>query len=521
MAISPDGSRLVYLAGDASQRQLFVRPLNQPDPESIPGTEGAGRPFFSPDSRWVGFFADGMLKKVDLEGGGAVVDLCDAPQPRGGSWGPDDVIFFTPHGWRGLWKIPASGGTAEMVTDPDNSNGEQHRHPEVLPSGKAVLYTVWTGSFHDSSIAVLSLETGERKDLIEWGTYAHYAPTGHLVFARAGTLLAAPFDAEKLEVTGIPIPVFDEVRYSGVGHAAFTFSTNGSLVYGPGGSRSLVWVDRQGASEPLTSFRWGRRQLLQLSPDGQRVITTIGEDIWVYEIERGTLTRLTMDPGQDWAPIWSPDGQEVAFSSRRSGEYRLYRKAADGSGVAEEMLAIEYFDFPTSWSPDGKALAFAKNHPTQGYDIWILPLEGEQEPWPFAETVFHELYATFSPDGKWLASVSNESGRREVYVQPFPGPGGKVAISADGGDYPIWAPNGKELFYQEGNKLMAVAIETDLSLTAGIPRPLFEVRNFETLSWAYDISPDGERFMVFEDREPELRIVLNWFEELERLVPIN
>jgi hypothetical protein len=398
-----------------------------------------------------------------------------------------------------------------------------HNYPEVLPDGKAILLTIRGEGLAtaDVRIAALTLETGQMKTLIEGGTYGRYAPPSHLVFLREGALFAAPFDVEHLEVIGAPIPVVEDVDYDSVTNsAAFTLSRTGTLVYSHSRVSSLVSVDRRGEIVPLSpdkrAWRWVR-----LSPDGERLLTYIDGDVWVYELERGALTRLTFDPGRDYQSIWSPDGREIAFTSRRSGENRLYTKPVDGSGAAREILATDHFHSPTSWSPDGKSIVFRKETPTTGRDIWILPLDGEKEPWPFLETQFNEYYAVFSPDGRWLAYDSDESGRREVYVQSFPDPKGKLQISTDGGSNPIWAPNGREIFYRNQEKMMAVTVRAQPEFTSGKPQVLFEVAYEEYVSF-YDVHPDGEHFvMVQEEPQTRLHVVLNWSEELKRLVPTN
>jgi Tol biopolymer transport system component len=342
-----------------------------------------------------------------------------------------------------------------------------------------------------------------------------------LVFLREGALFAVPFDVERLEVIGAPIPVVEDVDYDSVtSSAAFTLSRAGTLVYSHSRVSSLVSVDRRGEIVPLSpdtrAWRWVR-----LSPDGERLLTYIDGDIWVYELERGVLTRLTFDPGRDYQPIWSPDGREIAFQSRRSGENRLYTKPVDGSGAAREILATDHFHSPISWSPDGKSIAFRKETPTTGRDIWILSLEEGGEPWPFLETQFNENHAVFSPDGRWLAYDSDESGRWEVYVQSFPDPRGKLHISTDGGSHPIWAPNRREIFYRNQDKMMAVAVRTQPEFASGQPQVLFEVVYEEFVSF-YDVLPDGEHFvMVQEEPQTRLHVVLNWSEELKRLAPTN
>ncbi len=523
LAISPDGSRLVYVGFREGSTRLFVRAMDELEPKPLAGTEGAQGPFFSPDGQWVGFFAQGKLKKVLLNGG-APVTLCDTAANTGAYWARDGTIFFAVAINSGLSRVSAEGGVPQVVTTLARDE-EAHRQPHVLPGGEAVLFTVFPGR----GIAVQSLKTGFRRMLIQDGVDARYAPTGHLVFARAGTLLAAPFDLKRLEVTGPAVPVADGVRMTVFRIAAhYAFSETGSLVYtsgGPGGSEDmLVWVDRKGTSRPLgTSPRSFVHP--QLSPDGQKLALDIreaGGDVWIHDLVRGTLTRLTFDPGEEETPIWSPDGKRVAFTASRAGQPRsIFWKPAGGG--AEELLATAPHHLHlTSWSPDGRFLLYYQMAPNTGQDIWLLPLEGDRKPRPMLQTPFNESDAKFSPDGRWVAYVSDETGRNEVYVQAYPGPGGKSQISTEGGTEPAWARSGRELFYRNGDKMMAVTLETKPGFTAGTPRLLFQGQYEPT----YDVAPDGQRFLMIkagaQGAAPvQLQLVLNWFEELKRRVPVK
>ena len=410
-----------------------------------------------------------------------------------------------------------------------------HAWPQVLPGGKEVLFTA--GQKSGPSVAVRSLETGERRIVIERGSYARYVPTGHLVYAREDKLLAAPFDLGQLQLTGPPAVVLAGVaNYSEeLGETPFSVSESGSLVYVPGpasvSKRTLVWVDRQGAVEPLAAPPRPYDNP-RLSPDGQRLAVEIGEsgnsDIWIYDIPRGTLTRLTFE-GYNFGPLWTPDGKRVTFGSTRAGGARnLFWKPADGSGPAEQLTESGRFQVPSSWSPDGQVLAFFERNPTVGWGIWVLSLQGERSPRPFLQTQFAERGAVFSPDGHWLAYISNESGRREVYVQAYPGSGGKWQISTEGGNGPVWAKNGRELFYRNGNKMMAVEITTQPTLRAGTPAVLFEGQYVQSGPGRadYDITHDAQRFLMNKANEQgegprQINVVLNWFEELKRLVPTD
>ena len=437
VALSPDGIHLAYVATRGGNHQLYLRAMDVLEARPIPGTEGASIPFFSPDGQWLGFFANGKLKKVSMSGG-LPLTLCDAPSPFGATWGPDDTIVFVPNFRGGLWQVSAAGGTPqELTTLKDGAIA--HLWPEFLPGAKAVLFTVATDEDNadDWQIAAHFLEEGEPRVLIEDGTFGRYVPTGHLVYYRSGTMLAVPFDPAQLEVMGTSAPVVEGIRSepvgggtSGVGH--FSFSSRGSLVYLPDPAqgqpeRTLVWVDRKGAVQPLAAPLQPYDDP-SLSPDGQKVAVEVRSDVWVYDIARNTFTPLNFE-GNNGYPIWRPDGKRLAFLFGKEGIENLFWKPADGSSGEERLTTSEYAQNPESWSPDGEVLAFTESHPTTGEDIWVLSLEGERKPQPWLQTRFNESNAQVSPDGRWLAYESNESGRNEVYVQPFPGPGGKRQVS--------------------------------------------------------------------------------------------
>jgi serine/threonine protein kinase len=512
-AFSPDGSRFVYVAGQSNNRQLFQFMLKQPKPKAIPGTQGdqVYGPFFSPDGEWIGFFADGVLKKVMLEGDGAPVSLCEAPgMDLGGTWGQEDTLFFS--NASGIWQIKASGGKAELVTEVDSAN--RYREPEILPNGKAMLVTIDTNG--TCSVAVLSLETGELKNLIEGGSTARYASTGHLIYLRNGSILAVPFDVRTLRITGTPVPVLDDVDTQWSYGAAFALSPAGSLVYSPRQLRSLALVHRNGLVESLPQAKHAYDWIdLRVSPDGQHLATTINGDIWIYDISRDVLTRLTLHPAPDGNPVWSPDGRKIAFQSTRSGTVGLYWKSADGAGEANEILLAEDIVMLTSWSPDEKLLAFSKSAPSGETDIWLVHV-GEKEPRPLFELPFKQTFARFSPDGRWMTYVSGESGEDEVYIQAYPVGGEKRQISKTGGDFPVWGPVGKELFYKEGTKLMAVSIQTEPELVIGKSRQLFD--GYEGV---FDVLPGGQQLVMFGGDEPQINVVLNWHQELLEKVPVK
>jgi serine/threonine-protein kinase len=551
LAISPDGTRLAYVARNGnSPAQIYIRAMDSLDAKALPGTEGAYEPFFSPDGQWIGFFAQGKLRKVSITGGFSQ-SLCDASFGEGGSWGPDDTIYFAPNNVSGLWRISASGGgEPQEVTRLDRSKGEvTHRYPQVLPGGKAVLFTIRTGpGWEEAHLAVYLLATGEQRILVSGGESGYYVSTGHLVYNRDGILVAEPFDLIRLKSSGPPIALGEAVKDEPEG-AYYSLSSSGSLIYLPDDPQyRLVWVDRNGGVAPLAAPTQTYRDP-HLSPDGHRVAveTRTGRlGIWVYDLSRATLTRLTTPDSSSQVAVWAPDGKHIAYRGTRAGFRNVYRITTDGEGTEERLTTGEYIQTPSSWSPDGKWLAFTEaGTPATGRDIWYLPLEGEalnagpeaRKPRVFLKTPANEDNGVFSPDGHWLAYESNESGRFEVYVRPFPpGPGGKVQISTQGGLEPVWSRNGRELFYRSGDRMMAVEISSrrdsngafPSGFSAGVPRLLFEGHyQFSGLvSSDYDVSPDGQRFLMVQSSGPEqnptqIRVVLNWFTELQQRVPVK
>ena len=532
VALSPDGSHLVYAARQGSIQQLYLRPLESLEAKPIPGTEGATGPFFSPDGKWVGFFAGGKMKKVAVSGGEAL-SLCDAPDPRGASWGSQGTIIFAPTRASALQKVSDAGGAPQPLTEIAKGE-ESHRWPEFLPGREAVLFAALYGgaNWNNAEIAVQSLGPGERRNLIRGGTHPHYAASGHLVYAQGGNLMAEPFDPQRLEVTGGAVPVVEGVLQSTFsGAAQFSFSATGSLVYVPGGDqanqRRLVWVSRSGVEQPLAaparSYRGPR-----LSPDGREVAVAIeGQDteIWLYNLSRETLTRLTFQRGTSYNPVWTRDGKRITFNIASGSEGGIYWLLADGSGGLQRLS--EFGGGPYSWSPDGKLLAFPKGTPTTGIGIWMLRMD-DRKAAPFLRTSFNEGALQFSPDGRWVAYISDESGRREIYVQPYPGPGGKWQISTEGGTEPLWNPNGRELFYRSGDKMMSAEITTHPRFSAGKPKVLFvgqyQLSSNQGATANYDVSSDGQRFLVLkpggkDQAATQINVVLNWFEDLKRRVP--
>jgi len=537
LVLSPDGSRLVYLAAVDAWPQLMFRSLNRLEAAPLPGTQNAEGPFFSPDGNWVGFSADNELKKVSVNGG-PISSLAQGIVWRGATWGPDDTIVYAPQATSGLMRVPASGGAPQAVTQLDPAKKERtHRWPQFLPGGKAVLFTVGTldspDYYDDARIDAVVLATGERRVVYSGASMARYVPTGHLVLARGGGLFAVEFDAERLKVTGSPIPVLEGLAgEEGTGAVHFSLADNGTLTYVPGGRRgatsSFAWVDRSGTFQQLTL---PPRAYLDpsLSPDGTRlaVASSAGkdQDIWVYDFPRATLNRLTFG-GSSRAPHWSPDGKRIAYSTLApDGKNDIYIKAADGSGTVELVSRSDYFQYVSSWSPDGKKLVCGRWNEHGTRNIWVVSLEGDRKPGRFSQAEFVESNASISPDGRWLAYVSLESGRYEVYVRPFDGSPGKWQVSTEGGREPRWPASGRELYYRSlDSRMMVAAVEAGARFRAGAPRTLFSgVYNVNTQTdTLYDVAPDGRRFLMEHPSEAEsnsrqMNVVLNWFEELRSL----
>ena len=525
--ISPDGRRLVY-AGRDDTRRLYLRDFDTFEVRPLPGTEGADNPFFSPDGQWVGFRANGMLQKIAIRGGAPLI-LCEAPSPftlSGASWGEDDTIIFAPDIVSGLFRVSADGGEPEQITAPAVDEGEVgHVMPHHLPDGENLLFTLHEQD--DWFIALLSRQTGTYRKLFPGSGFAKFLSPGYILFARSGGLLAVPFDLDRLEA-GAPVPVLEGLqtaRWAGADIAFFTVSENGSLAYVPGGdvASSLLWVDRKGRTSSLSEER-GRFFFPRLSPDGRRLAVTdqgieqsTGSQIWIYDLERGSRRRLTTT-GTHFVPSWSPDGRRLAFGPL------LQVRAADGSDAARRITRGDHRQYPISWTPDGRELLFFEVNPVSGGDIRVVSPSGDEEPRPLLTEAYRETSARLSPDGNWLAYTSNESGRDEVYVQPYPGPGGKVSISTEGGREPAWSREGRELYYRHGARMMGVEVKTQPRFAASAPRLLFEGRFQRDPCCAanYDVTADGERFVMIQGegggRLSQIHVITNWVEELKRVV---
>jgi len=533
-ALSPDGRRLAYVATTLEGKELlWVRPLDSLQAQPLAGTEGAAFPFWSPDSRFIGFFAGGKLKKIEASGGPPLT-LCDAAGGRGGTWNREGVILFAPTVSSPIHRVSAPGGAATPVTSLDASKNEaSQRWPNFLPDGRHFLYVAGSSftpkESPTNSILVGSLDSKESKLLFHTHANVIYA-SGHILFLRQNTLMAQPFDAKRLELIGEAFPVADpvqedEARFLG----DFSASENGILTYADGTSgagRQLLWVDRSGKKlgEVPGADAYGDPQI---SPDGKRLAFTLdapGRDIWVYDIARGVRTRLTFgSPSSQFnsSGLWSPDGRQIAYTCVRPAKYGLCLRPSDGSGKEEVILAgTEYPRYPNDWSPDGKLLAYYETK-LGVLEIWMLPLSGERKPYPFLQSPFSQLGARFSPDGKWVAYFSPESGRAEVYVVPFPGPGGKWQVSTGGGTWPRWRRDGKEIFYlSPDNKVMAAEVKANgSSFEIGAVRALFETRPYRSGGAAFDVSADGQRFIVdYAGEQPTaaITLVVNWTADLRK-----
>jgi serine/threonine-protein kinase len=539
-AISPDGTRLVFPArGPSGKPQLATRLLDQANPALLPSTENASDPFFSPDGQWVGFFADGKIKKISAQGGAAVT-LADAPVLLwGASWEDDANIIVGGIPGSGLSRVPAGGGVPQplAVTGLDALG---LRWPQILPGGASVLFTAVSGGLieaQDNRIVVLSLKTGQIKTLLRGGYFGRYVPTygstGHLLYAHEGAVFALPFDPVRLESKGTASPVLDDLAAE-----QFDFSSTGTLVYrggkAPEQTYPIVWLDSSGKTEPLLAAP-GAYGDPRFSPDGQRLAVINGPgnyDIFVYDLKRETMARLTFAAQDVKHPVWTPDGKHIAFSARGG----IFWIRSDGGGEKQRLIESKGQLFSDSFSPDGRRLAYSELNPKTGADLWTIPLDLSDpdhpkpgKPEPFLQTPGQEFAAKFSPDGHWIAYYSDESGRNEVYVRPFPGPGGKWQISSGGGKLPVWSSAARQLFYQtlDAHIMVVDYTATDDSFSAEKPRlwSATPIRNMGIVN--SDLAPDGKRFAVFplpeasaEDKGAvHVTFLLNFFDELRRRAP--
>jgi serine/threonine protein kinase/Tol biopolymer transport system component len=547
MALSPDGRVVVFSAAGNNATQLYRRYLDQADATPLAGTEGAVGPFFSPDGAWIGFWANNKIKKVPAAGGPPFT-ICDAPPGNiwGASWAEDGTIFFASR--TGIARVSAAGGTPSPVTQPD---GTRHLLPQSLPRGNALLITQISSVDHGASqwekanVILHSIDDGRQRVILSGAADARYVDTGHLVYMKTGTLMAVPFNLQSLELTGAPMALIEGVMQAvnapnladETGAGQFVVSDSGTLVYAGGGigpvfHRSLVWVGRDGTTQPVATAPAGPFLNPRLSPDGRRIAVSVRQgatrasDLWVYDAERGAPTRVSFEGAN--AAVWSPDSKRLVY-----GAGRLFVTNADGTGKPEQLTVGDDNQTPSSWASASGAIAFLQRTAGGLNGIWVLPFNGDRKPTLFMESRFTLWQPAFSPDGRWIAYVSNESGEAEVYVQPYPGPGEKVRVSTAGGSEPIWTSKGRDLLYRSGGpeeqQFMSAAIVSLTPFRTGPPRVLFKAKPGEydrtAPVSAWDATADGQRLLLLRNHASTdrpvtaMHVVLHWTEELKRRVP--
>ena len=522
-AITRDGKTIAYVTQQGTDDpRLYLRDLNSFESRAVAGSSGAAQPFFSPDGKWVAFFAQGQLKKAEVAGG-APIRLAEAPIPFGGTWNEDNTIIYAGSLGSGLLRIPASGGTSESLTKPDGAaKGYAHVLPQALPGGRSVLFTIWGQT---QGNAVLSLDSRQREMVLPERTFGSgiFDPTGGstgrlLVVDQAAGLRAAPFDAAHPAPTSADTTVLTNVYYDVERESRgwLSVSNTGTAVFAPGNpaKTSLVWVDREGKIEALGKDQDVYREV-SLSPDGTNAAVRHGFDLWIHDLQRGTRSPLTSGNANNLLPLWSRDSTRIIFASNRGGDWDIYSQPADASRPAEVLLKRPYDQYPLSVIADGTVL-YVETHPKTGRDLWTLSPDGKTS--PLRVTPFNETEGQFSPgpEGRprWIAYSSDESGRSEIYVQSYPSGTNRTAISSGGGMVPTWSGDGKQLFYITGDAVVAAEVRSDG--TFGPPHKLFDRSNFffHTLFHSYEVSPDGKRFLMIQ-RDPgsvprQLNVILNW-----------
>ena len=536
--VSPDGRSIVFSAGDQGADSLWLRPLDSVTARRLQGTEKATAPFWSPDSKSIGFFQDGKLKRSDVEGGAPLV-LCDAPV-TGGTWNRDGTILFGSD--RGISRIPASGGVPQLVTKLDPERKEiAAGFPHLLPDGKSFLYLIYSQDPGATGVYAGSLDDSKKRAFI-MATPTHkasYEPPrhgqpGYLLWLREQTLMAQPFDTDKLRLLGDPVPIAESVADPlDAPFGAFWTSDAGVLTYrtsAAGEGSNLTWFDRQGKAAGMVGKPAGYGELA-ISPDGSQIAAfrrdAIGEDLWLIDVARGSSTRLTTDPANDSFPVWSPDGKEIAFSRIKTSGGSIYRKPAGASGAEELLLKDDGRNAPLDWSRDGRFLLYVRAQSPTSDELWVMPMrEREPKPSKYLATGFLLRHGSFSPDARWVMYTSNVSGREEVYVSPFPNAASApaVLVSTEGGAYPRWRRDGKALYYLgPQSKLMEVDVLPGSAFKVGIPKPLFEVHprpTTDTAGWMWDISADGQRFLfnILTDQQSiaPLTVMTDWRAKLKR-----
>ena len=538
VAVSADGSRVVYRANG----KLYQRRAESFACDFIPGTEDGSSPFFSPDGKWVGFFAGGQLKKIPV-GGGAAVPIAEAPNPRGGTWGKDGTIVYCPMARGGLFRVREDGGDAREITRVDTLSGERtHRWPRWLLDGRTVIFTVGSMDspdyYEEASIGAVDVQTGKRKLILKGASTARSLPQGYLVYSHVGTLFVIPFDPGRLETSGTSVPLISGVSSDvTTGASHYACSENGVLVYVPGSStienRLLALIDQGGSVRPLPAAAAAYVDP-QMSPDGKRVAVAIQSgknfDIWVYDVQRNTSTRLTFG-GSNRSPIWSPDSRRLAYSANAGGSDNTSKRSrvviidADGSGAPKEFTLNFDRNYVNCWSRDGSTLIVTVPQEGMGWDLLAVPVSGDQGPWTVLSTKFDESFASLSPDGKWMAYICNETGTAQVYVRPFPHGEGKWQISTDAATRPEWSADGRTLYYSTQRTIMAVPVQGLRTLTAGQPRVF--VRDYHGVSVesavSFNVLADGKHVLVTTQKtgdevSQQINVVVNWFDEIRSRV---
>jgi Tol biopolymer transport system component len=525
--VSPDGRQIAFIATDAEGRALvWVRALDVLQPRSLPGTEGARRLFWAPDSRQIAFTGNGKLKKVDISGG-PPQSICDSPTGADGSWSPAGVILFDGQDNDPIWEVPATGGTAKVKVPSDpKKNVVATGWPVFLPDGRHFLFMNFAAN-NEQTLMVGSLDSDEKTTLFKTTSRVLYTDPGYLLFVRENTLVAQKFDTKSLSVQGEAVPVGEGLGVDSVGLASFSASKNGVLAFRAGevAGRRLIWMDRAGKITPALDALGDYRDV-SASPDGTRFAfdssgTGTTGDIWIRDTVRNVTSRFTFDTTVASAPVWSPDGRTILYSSRVKGPVDLYVKDVSGTREPEPLLATPEPKFASDWSPDGKYVTYTVQTKERGFDIMALPLTGDKTPFPISATKFDEFFAHFSPDGKFVAYQSAESGRSEVYIQEFPEARNKLQVSTNGGGGVYWRGDGKELFYRNGPRVMAVPIQTSPTMTIGTPVELFQAPFAQgvTVRARMMASRDGQRFLVLASPNREVSqpasVVLNWTEALK------
>jgi Tol biopolymer transport system component len=529
--VSPDGSKLAFSAQDDSGVvRLYVQALDADRAQALPGTESAAYPFWSPDSRWVGFFTDvdQTLKRIDTAGGPPIT-VCAAENGKGGSWSPEGVILFSPRANTPIHQVSADGGEPTAVTSITVGRHNSHRHPRFLPDGRHFLYQARGDSDNESAVMVGSLDDGSSREVVASSTQAEYA-SDRLLFTRGDTLMVQPFDPNRLELSGEAAPLAEKILTdTGAALAIFSASESGLLAYQAGGldpGVTLEWRDRQGTSLGLL----GEKAIfgpITLSPDGKQVASVIFDsgglgDIWLTEVETGLRTRFAFDTPGDVGFAWSPNSESLILSSRRGSSFAIHRQAVGGVGEMELLYESEQDKILCSISPDGQSALFFSSTKGTSRDLWSWSLEEGGEPAVFRQTEADERCGIFSPDGRWVAYSSNESGRYEVYVTPFPGPGRRWQVSSDGGLFPQWRADGREVLYSQTNgQLVAIGVEPGVdTLNIGQAQPLFRIHPPRPDGSNFALAPEGDRILLWTNLQQQadtvVNLVVNWPEDLER-----